>query len=119
MAIRHYIPKWLLRQFRPASPWVLDISTGKIQDLGLKKVGQVDDAWSQEIENEVMSPSDNRAAQIFYDKISGHQRIRLTKSERHQFAKWLCLFAYRVPDSYEFVERRWAEIKGDKARLLE
>ena len=117
MARRHHIPVWLLKQFRPVSPWALDTTTGEVRPLGFKKVGQVEDAWSQDIEDDIMSAHDHRAAEIFHDRVSGCHRVRLTQAERTEFAKWLCLFAYRVPDSYAFVERQWTEIKTDTAKL--
>lgn len=95
--ITHYVPQWLLDQFRERKLFELDKGTGQIAVRSLRKAGSGDDIWPEEIERELMTPHDTKAHRIFRTRIVGHDKVVLGPDDRLEFATWLALFMPRVP----------------------
>ena len=120
----HYLPRWLLKRFRGATLFQLDVMTGKIESRSIENAGSGDDLWPGDIETGVMKPPDNKAAQIFRKKIAGHDgasagvpvtddEIVLTEVEQKDFAVWLTLFLPRVPKALKDLETLAAKVRDD------
>src|SRR3984957_4278564 len=86
---RHYLPEWLLRNFRDKFLYQLNIfsaSPPKVKNP--KKAGSGRGLWPQDIEDQLTN-CDGDAAQICHDKLYGKTSITLTEVERKSFALWL------------------------------
>ena len=103
---RHYLPQFLLKQFRGSSGlWEWDKQTDIVERRNVENAGQFPDFYPPEIERGVMETWDNDAARICRDKVFGKDQIVLTPEQRGRLGVWLGLFFVRIPDNLRQAQR--------------
>lgn len=95
--ITHYLPRFLLKQFRGDCLLELELATGAIESRSIDNAGSGTDLWPVEIEHGMMGEYDNIAARILSQRVWGKPRIELSASERFDLSRWLVLFMPRTP----------------------
>src|SRR4051812_14356645 len=103
---RHYIPQWMLHNFRSPILYELDIYTGRAPKQRVKVAASEAELWPQDIEDKIMTAHDTSAARIYQSRIRSQRRIVLNDSERYKFALWLALFMPRAPETPLSIQKR-------------
>jgi len=117
MAARHYVPQWVLRQFKlphEQEPYELDIHTGRIDPRNLRrKAGAKQDFWPEGVERKIMTPHDTEACAIYRQHIANRLRIQIPADDKLALATWLALFMARTPTAYARTEAHVKELTSN------
>ena len=108
----HYLPQFLLHQFRGVNLFELDIKTGKVAPRSVGNAGREIDLYPPHLEHGMFERMDNDASRIFRYKLYkryGQDRIVINDEERKVLSEWLLLFAIRVPLNLEICESEAAK----------
>jgi len=115
---RHYLPQFLLRQFRGESLFELDKATGRIEARKPSKAGQILDLYPEQLERTLFERTDNAAARIFRTKLYGREILPISDDEKRVLSEWLLLFAVRIPLNLQFCEHMTQEWEANPANSL-
>lgn len=83
----HYLPQWLLHQFREKGLTQINVSTGEVRGRSPDTGGYLINPWEEDIERGLMGIHDDKASKIFYKYIKGKNKIILPPAPRLEFAK--------------------------------
>lgn len=101
----HYLPQFLLQEFKGDGLFELDKQTGGIERRNVRAGGQIVDLYPQHIERGLFRQLDTSAARILQGRVYGQSRIELNTGEQEALAEWLVFFAVRIPRNLDLCNR--------------
>jgi hypothetical protein len=113
---RHYIPQFILKQFKDCALYELDKEAKTCAPRSIERAGQYPDFYPPHIEREVMERWDTLAARVCRYKVFGTRCVHLNAEEKRTLSGWAALFFVRCPLNFQqmtaHVEAVAADVEG-------